>query len=68
MFIFVWLSPRTFLTLTFLTNASTHISFPPILTLKMEAEVNTEMLDKFNYDVAEPLKQKSLKFIRDFIC
>jgi hypothetical protein len=61
-FIFVWLSPRPFL-----TNTSTHISFPPILTLKMEAEVNTELLDKFNYNVAEPLKQKPLKFIRDFI-
>ena len=33
----------------------------------MEAEVNNEILDKFNYNAAEPLKQKSLKFIRDFI-
>jgi hypothetical protein len=33
----------------------------------MEAEMNTEMLDKFNHNVAEPLKHKPLKFINVFV-
>jgi hypothetical protein len=32
----------------------------------MKAEMNTDMLDKFNHNVAEPLKQKPLKFINVF--